>query len=241
MNNLWKSSTSGIIGALIGGLVTPIALAIIILFMMAIAIEQESVKMLDMTGVIVLAGGAAMLAFYIWYCISLSRFASAQTTPEDKSNARKILYANLFHVFGALFAVIIIAMITFATPPSVFTWGILPLIIATAVPLIAYGMMRDAFDNLYMSRSFSEPCKKGFKDLRLSATLQLIGIIINFGFSFLLIFTAEMITPSIIQMLNIIALFVGLTVLVLGIIALVKTFTGWSKVKKNGPEAELLY
>jgi hypothetical protein len=241
MNNIWRSSTSGIIGSLIASLVTPLALAIVILLMFAMAVDQQSVKILEMAGVVGLIGGVAMLAFYIWYCVSLGRFASAQTTPEDKSNARKILYANLFIAFGTLFALIINAVITTSTPPSKFTWVILPLIITASVPLIGYGMMRDAFDNLYMSTSFSEPCKRGFKDLRLSATLLLIGIVINFGFSFLLVFTAEMITPSIIQMLNIITLLVGLTVLVLGIIALVKTFTGWSKVKKNGPGESQMY
>lgn len=240
IDQAWRSRVGSIVGALIASIVVPIALIIIILFI-AMKMQSEAASHVGYFGasaqaasmsqiyssmmVILVLAGIVCIGLFIWYCVALSGFASIQKTPEDKENARKILHGVLITSLGSIGAAILIGILTaFMTSlQQVQTMLMLTSFIILGVQCAGMSMMIGAYRRLSESISFNDKCREGFEDLRISVVLSLIGSVISCLSDF---FPGEL------------GLVAAIAMIILGIISLVKTFTGWSRVKNNSPYLE---
>ena len=238
IDQAWRSRVGSIVGALIASIVAPIALLLIFLLIMASKMEPSSLdryhdaayaasmgQYYENFAIIGLVAIIAILGLFIWYCVALSGFASIQKTPEDKENARKILHGVLITSLGSIGVAILIGILSTSMTNLQQIQRMLkftPFIIL-GVQCAGMSMTIGAYRRLSESISFNDKCREGFEDLRISVVLSLISSVISCLSNF---FPGEL------------GLIAGIAMIVLGIISIVKTFTGWSRVKNNSPYLE---
>ena len=238
MNHIWRRSTRNIITALQAFLFTSIAATIICFALFSI--PQTTVTTCA-GAFFIIASALGLVAFAIWYCVCLNQFADAQANETDRSYAKKIFNGTLFYIIGSVFAAVISYVVarsmSMSMGASMLVHSILPATLSATVQLISYSIIRGGCNGLSMSASFNDNCKEGFINLRQSTTLMIIGTIINFVVTLVtaIITTQGIYGMQFIEAINVISLMPSFAVLIIGIIAIVKLFSGWRTVSNNNP------
>jgi hypothetical protein len=256
MNYIWKKSTGNIIASLNVMLIVPITM-IVLICLARVSINTPEV--FPVLWYFLLAACIGICVATVMYCVNLGRFVKAQANEEDKRGARKIFSGALVLIIGNIIVGLINAALqSFAmmslreytydsmygydmtdlyTPEYIFLFSYLPLILSTVVPLIGNIIMRDGFDKLSSSSTFNDICREGFTKLRQSTTISISLTIVTFALSIFSLIDFNMSISSM-HTIMIVSGVIYLAILVIGIIGLVKLFSGWRKVHRNCPYVE---
>lgn len=188
----------------------------------------------------------AIIICYIWYCISLSKFANLQTNEENRRSLKSVLDG---HILLAVGIIAIIIAIRFAD----YTAGLLPILLSALCipPYFAYRKMEKGFRRLQQSDEYNKNCQNGFKKLCQSAAIKktiMLALMVlvpaalfTLVFLFIMILSSSSLTESVntLETADNIALIievVGIILLIIEIVAIWKLLSGWSLVKNNPPE-----
>ena len=249
MKDAWKTKAGHLCLAYTLGIILTIGYLIANRVIVEKAVEDPRGAADNLTILALLYLGSIIVC-YVWYCVSLSKFAALQTNEENRSSVNKVLGGNILLVAGgilaAIVAVIFIVILTqsnVSAKTGITAVTILPVLILSTPPYLAYRKMEKGYRRLSHSEAFNEDCQKGFMKLRQSATLKKLIVVIYaalcIGSVCLLmsVSTDEEFynTANKIKGISIIA---TLVMFIMAIVAICKLLAGWLTVRNNAPETE---
>lgn len=240
MKNLWKSYTGNIIKALIASLIIPVVLILVICIAIAMLHSRTNIYNIRgslegefaLLGLLVIVGLLAAIGVFIWYMVNLSRFAGLQADPQDKDNIKKVFNAHIINIVGSICIFGGVMFFIYMVPQYALTVAKITPWCTLLLSIIISSMMISAYKNLSGSLNFGDRCRDGFDCLRVSAVLGLIIVVISFVSEILGGIPGDLKIRLVIQSLC------NIFILILGIISIVRTFQGWSRIKNDCPYEE---
>ena len=247
MKENWKSKARHLGIAYIVGIILTILYLIVHRYLETRTMEGPKSIEANMDKLTLLYIGAIIIC-YIWYCISLSKFANLQTNEENRRSLKSVLDGHILLAVGIIAFIIAMRFEHFTELLAKLYPILLPALFIP--PYFAYRKMEKGFRRLQQSDEYNKNCQNGFKKLYQSAaikkTIMLALMVLAPAalFTFVILFIMLLSSSSLREFVNTletadnIALIfevVGIILLIIEIVAIWKLLSGWNLVKNNPP------